>query len=123
MGRKRAANEPVWMQRHRLGLCTHCGLPLKGREAYAVDNTGQRYEMATCKECTAKGFALKFNLNPEPKREPPWLVVIVREGVPEIVVFTHEADAQAHFDKASAQWSDSFLARAVKAPRDWKGTP
>jgi hypothetical protein len=59
----------------------------------------------------------------EQQREMPWLVVICREGVTEVIVFTTEKDAREHFDRASLQWSESFLARAVIAPRDWRGTP
>lgn len=53
----------------------------------------------------------------------PWLSVIIREGEPEVRVFTDEKDARTYFDKASLQWSESFLAKAVVAPRDWQGTP
>jgi hypothetical protein len=59
----------------------------------------------------------------EPKRELPWLVIICREGISEVTVFTEENEARSHFEKMSWRWSDSFLARAVIAPRDWVGTP
>jgi len=56
-------------------------------------------------------------------RSLPWLVVICRDGTSTLTVFTEELDAREFFDEASAQWSESFLAQAVEAPRDWKGTP
>ncbi len=59
----------------------------------------------------------------EKERELPWLVIIAREGVSEVTVFTEESDARIFFEQASLQWSESFLARAVIAPRDWRGTP
>ncbi len=53
----------------------------------------------------------------------PWLVVICREGQTDMTVFSDEAVAREFFVDASAQWSDSFLARAVEFQRDWIGTP
>jgi hypothetical protein len=47
----------------------------------------------------------------------PWLVVICREGVSDVTVFTEEDEARAYFELASSQWSDSYLARAVIASR------
>lgn len=56
-------------------------------------------------------------------RPLPWLVIIGYEGRADVTVFTEEADAREFFDKASAQWSESYLCRGVIVPRDWKGTP
>jgi len=57
------------------------------------------------------------------ERGMPWMVVIIREGVPDVTLFTEERDARDYFDRASLQWSEAFLAHAVEAPRDWIGTP
>jgi hypothetical protein len=59
---------------------------------------------------------------PEAKKQPApgvyrWLVVIVREGVPEVTGFWELEEAERHFDRASWQWSDSFLVEVVKGPR------
>lgn len=57
-------------------------------------------------------------VGPAPQR---WLVVICREGVTEALPFSEEEDACIFFERASAQWSDSYLARIVSGPRDLCG--
>lgn len=56
----------------------------------------------------------------EPQEEHPgqWLVVICREGVTEATPFESKSDAAAFFDRASLQWSESYLAHVVQGPRD-----
>lgn len=44
------------------------------------------------------------------------LVIIVREGVPEVTGFGSLADAQVFFAVWSAQWSESFLCAVVNGP-------
>lgn len=44
------------------------------------------------------------------------LVVIVREGVPEVTGFYSLVDAQAFFSVWSAQWSEAFLCEVVNGP-------
>lgn len=44
------------------------------------------------------------------------LVVIFREQIPTITGFFDLASAQAFFDRAAAQWSDSFLTEIIKGP-------
>jgi len=44
------------------------------------------------------------------------IVVIVREGEKEVVPFEDEDEAREFFEKASLQWSDSFLCKVVKGP-------
>lgn len=58
---------------------------------------------------------------PEATRQPGmsvyrWIVVIVREGVPEVTGFWERSDAESFFDRASLQWSDSYMAEVVKVP-------
>jgi len=45
-----------------------------------------------------------------------WIVVIVREGLPEVTGFLERSDAESFFDRASLQWSDSYMAEVVKVP-------
>ncbi len=45
-----------------------------------------------------------------------WLVVIAREGVPEVTGFWEREDAEDYFDRASIQWSDSYLVEVVRGP-------
>lgn len=47
------------------------------------------------------------------------LVVIVREGVPELTGFREgeEREAEEYFEKVSMNWSDSFLCRVERGPR------
>lgn len=44
------------------------------------------------------------------------LVVIVREGVPEVTGFPGLQDATVYFDQAGTQWSESFLTEIVYGP-------
>lgn len=46
------------------------------------------------------------------------IVIIVRENNPEIAAFEpgDEEKAEAYFDRASAQWSESFLCTVEKGP-------
>lgn len=53
----------------------------------------------------------------------PWMVIISREGDIEVTLFTEQHDALEFYNAASNQWSDSYLAHAFRAPRDWHGTP
>jgi len=50
-----------------------------------------------------------------------WLVIICREGAIEVVPFAGEEQARAFFDRASWQWSDSYLTQVVVGPRDLCG--
>jgi hypothetical protein len=59
---------------------------------------------------------------PEAKKQPApgvyrWLVVIVREGVPEVTGFWEGEDAEKYFEDAWMNWTDSFLIEVVKGPR------
>jgi hypothetical protein len=45
-----------------------------------------------------------------------YLVVIVREGVPEVTGFNDIDDATAFCHLHGAQWSDSYLCNVVKGP-------
>ena len=44
------------------------------------------------------------------------LVVIVREGDPEVTEFTSYEDAARYFDTASQNWTESYLAAVVWGP-------
>jgi hypothetical protein len=46
-----------------------------------------------------------------------WMVVIVRERVPEVTLFDDYNEAREFFDKASLQWSDSYLTSVLRAPK------
>lgn len=73
------------------------------------------------KELTTALARIRAQQPPEPAGEAtalPWLVVIVREGAPEVTPFESYSDALAFFGMWSAQWSESYLAHAVRAPRD-----
>lgn len=48
--------------------------------------------------------------------EAKWLVVIVREGEPEVTPFEEEDFARAYFNRWSNQWSESFLTKVVIGP-------
>jgi hypothetical protein len=52
-----------------------------------------------------------------------WLVVIIRESVPEVTPFESEGDARRFFASGAEQWSDAWLARTVLGPRDTWATP
>lgn len=47
-----------------------------------------------------------------------WLVVVIREGRVEATPFTDELDAKTFFDRASLQWSDSYLCEVLVGPAD-----
>lgn len=44
------------------------------------------------------------------------LVVIAREGIPEVTEFTSLNDAERFFDSASLQWSESYLTAVIYGP-------
>jgi hypothetical protein len=45
-----------------------------------------------------------------------WLVVIVREGVPEVTGFDDRLDAVDYFSRASIQWTESFFCEVQAGP-------
>lgn len=45
-----------------------------------------------------------------------WLVVINREQEPALYWFDDELDARGFFDRASTQWTESFLTKIVIGP-------
>ena len=45
-----------------------------------------------------------------------YLVVIVREGVPEVTGFNDIDDATAFYDLHGSQWSESYLCNVMKGP-------
>lgn len=44
------------------------------------------------------------------------LVIIAREGVPEVTEFTSLDDAERFFSLASLQWSESYLTSVIYGP-------
>lgn len=46
-----------------------------------------------------------------------YLVVISREGVPEVTGFNDLEEATCFFEAASAQWSDSYLCEVKRGPK------
>ena len=46
-----------------------------------------------------------------------WLVVIVREGAPEVTGFDNHKDAYDYFDRHGAQWSESYLCEVILGPK------
>lgn len=59
---------------------------------------------------------LRQGERPEAPPRPPWLVVIAREGVPEVRPFDDENEARAYEDFWGAQWSESYVCRVIKGP-------
>lgn len=49
--------------------------------------------------------------------EYSYLVVIIREGVPEVTGFYSLEVASKFFELASAQWSDSYLCEVKRGPK------
>ena len=48
-----------------------------------------------------------------------YLVIIIREGVSEIIPFEskdYPENVEKYFDRASTQWSDSYLCKVIKGP-------
>ena len=46
-----------------------------------------------------------------------YLVVIVREGVPEVTGFIDLSEAQAFYDLFGASWSESYLCTVLLGPK------
>lgn len=59
---------------------------------------------------------LRQGERPEAPPTPPWLVVIAREGVPEVTPFEYEEDARAFESTWGTQWSESYVCRVIKGP-------
>jgi hypothetical protein len=49
-------------------------------------------------------------------RRPTHLVVILREGEPTVTPFYDAKDALEFYDRAGAQWSESFLVEIIRGP-------
>lgn len=50
------------------------------------------------------------------RKLPTHLVVIAREGVPEVTLFTDEEQADLYYVDAGAQWSESYLCEITEGP-------
>lgn len=51
-----------------------------------------------------------------------YLVIIIRDGIPEIIPFQthdHPENVDKFFDKTSEQWSDAFLCKVIKGPPEY----
>ena len=68
----------------------------------------------------------KAPAGPDESGPANWLVVVLRDGGQAgtmINAYEDEGDAREFFGPASAQWSDSYLCRVVRGPRDGHATP
>lgn len=98
-------------------------LKLDGTVTAVFDGDGKLWHVAPSRQDTA-ALAAAIAERDRELRElrtgegGPWLVVICREGDCEVTAFEDETEATEFFDRASVQWSDSYLCRAVRWPRD-----
>lgn len=46
-----------------------------------------------------------------------YIVVIIREGVPEVTGFYSLSDALEYEDKAGIKWSETFVCEVLKGPK------
>lgn len=55
---------------------------------------------------------------PQKKLQYEWLVIIFKDGQPEFSPFTDtdQEEVEKYFEKASEQWSDSYLCKVIKGP-------
>lgn len=97
-------DEGEWIAaEHRTHLCAACG------NEWRPSNTAT---------IGVKALARARPDESEEPEKPRWLVVIAREGVPEVTRFGVHVEALEYFDRASTQWSDSYLARVEVGPGD-----
>lgn len=81
---------------------------------FAEDNAFGRLESAV--DALRTGPSEPKELSFGPDGPVTYLVVIARDGVPEVTEFRDEAEALGFFGVAKSQWSESYLSRVIHGP-------